>query len=164
MRLHMACVITWVIGSIYIPRIPTGPMHPGENSNAILEFLPIFSADISILPVIRDVQWNCERVPQHDALPGSEHVVNVITTRVMPYPSLYYELLLTQKISRVPSPVVLCIVLMTFNRPPGEFQGKKRFLKRLISLKKKVKKRFSNHRIKPLKYADRLKGTLCGQS
>ena len=49
--------------------------------------------------------------------------------------------------------------------PPVSFEGKKRFLKRLISLKKKVKKkRFSNLRIKPLKYADRLKGTPCDQS
>ena len=45
-------------------------------------------------------------------------------------------------------------------RPPGEFRGKKRFLKRLISFKK----RFSNLRIKSLKYANRLKGTPCDQS
>ena len=44
--------------------------------------------------------------------------------------------------------------------PPGEFRGKKRFLKRLIFFKKKVKKSFFSLMIKPLKYADRLKGTL----
>ena len=43
--------------------------------------------------------------------------------------------------------------------PTVSFEEKKGFLKRLISFKK----RFSSLRIKPLKYADRLKGTPCDQ-
>ena len=46
---------------------------------------------------------------------------------------------------------------------PGEFRGKKVF-EMTHFFKKKVKKRFSNLRIKPLKYADRLKGTPYDQS
>ena len=40
---------------------------------------------------------------------------------------------------------------------------KKKFFKKAHIFKKKVKKRFSSLRIKPLKYADRLKGTSCDQ-
>ena len=47
--------------------------------------------------------------------------------------------------------------------PRWDSREKKGF-KKAHFFKKKVKKRFSNLRIKPLKYADRLKGTPCDQS
>ena len=51
------------------------------------------------------------------------------------------------------------------SRPPGEFQEekKKSFLKRVIFKKKILYKKIYSLRIKPLKYADRLKGTPCDQ-